>query len=291
MNNRLKVPSFLKELFCLLVGEFIYSVGVHVFTSPNNIAPGGVTGIATLLNYLFDWHIGIVTLCINIPLLILSIFFLGKRFTFRTLSAVMLFTVFMDYVVVYIPEYHGDTFLASLFGGVLMGVGLGLIFMGDFTSGGTDIIVRLIQKKYPHFSTGKLIMLFDVAIITISVFVYDKDINVALYAFIAIYACSIMIDTIIYGADIGRMVMIVSDKSGEISSVLLEKLDRGVTLLDAKGGYTGKEKQVIMIAVKRNQFYKVKKMVYSIDPAAFMIVTEAGEIVGEGFKSPNAKQK
>lgn len=291
MSKMLKIPQSVKEIISLFCGVFIYALGIHVFTSPNNIAPGGVTGIATILNYLFDWNIGTVTLCINVPLLVLSIFFLGRRFTVRTLSAVALFTVMMDYVVVYIPTYHGEKILAGLFGGVLMGVGLGLVFMGDFTTGGTDIIVRLIQKRFPYFSTGKLIMLLDIAIVTGSVFVYDGDINVALYAFIAIYICSKMIDGIIYGADIGRMVMIVSDKSDEISSALLKDIDRGVTLLKAKGGYTGNDKEVVMIAVKRNQFYKVKKIVYAIDSAAFMIVTDAGEIVGEGFKSPNAKQK
>lgn len=291
MIRKFKIPSLAKEIVSLLLGVFIYCLGIHVFTSPNHIAPGGVTGIATLLNYLFNWNIGIVTLCINIPLLILSIFFLGKQFTIRTLSAVAIFTVVMDYVVVWFPVYEGDKILAGLFGGVLMGVGLGLVFMGDFTTGGTDIIVRLIQKRFPYFSTGKLIMLLDIAIVAGSVFVYDNDLNVALYAFIAIYACSKMIDGIIYGADIGRLVLIVSDKSEEITSHLLKKIDRGVTLLQAKGGYTGKDRQVIMVAVKRNQFYKVKRFVYQIDPAAFMIVTDAGEIVGEGFKSPNAKQK
>lgn len=286
-------PQLVKEIAGLFVGTFLYALGIHIFTSPNNIAPGGVTGIATILNFLFDWHIGTVTLCINIPLLILSIFFLGKEFTIRTLSAVGLFTVMMDYVVVHFPIYVGGEstkILAALFGGILMGAGLGIVFMSDFTTGGTDIIIRIIQLKFPYFSTGKLLMVLDFIIVALSIFVYD-DVDVALYALISIFVCSKVIDTLIYGTDIGRLLFIVSDKSREISDMLLEKIDRGVTLLDAKGAYTGAEKEVILIALKRNQFYKVKKLVYGIDPTAFMIVTDAGEIVGEGFKNPNEKQK
>ncbi len=294
MKTRLfKPPQLVKEIAGLVVGIFIYALGVHVFTSPNNIAPGGVTGIAILLNSLFDWNIGIVTLCINIPLLIMSLFFLGREFTIRTLSAVGLFTVIMDYVVVLFPQYTGNgnsMMLACVFGGVLMGLGLGIVFMSDFTTGGTDIIIRIIQLKFPYFSTGKILMFLDFIIVAVSIFVYDK-IDVALYALIAIFISSMVIDWVIYGTDIGRLLFIVSDKSREISNLLLQKIDRGVTLLDAKGAYTGAEKEVILIAVKRNQFYKVKKLVYSVDPTAFMIVTEAGEIVGEGFKNPNEKQK
>ncbi len=294
MKTRLfNPPQLVKEIAGLVIGVFIYALGVHIFTSPNDIAPGGVTGIATLLNALFDWHIGTTTLCINIPLLILSIFFLGKEFTIRTLSAVGLFTVMMDYVVVHFPIYEGGEntkILAALFGGILIGVGLGLVFMSDFTTGGTDIIIRIIQLKFPYFSTGKLLMLLDFAVVAMSIFVYS-DIDVALYAIIAIFISSKVIDALIYGTDIGRLLFIVSDKSREISNLLLQKIDRGVTLLDAKGAYTGAEKEVILIAVKRNQFYKVKKLVYSVDPTAFMIVTDAGEIVGEGFKNPNEKQK
>ena len=289
----LNPPQLVKEIAGLFIGVFLYALGVHMFTSPNNIAPGGVTGIAIILNYLFNWHIGTITLFINIPLLIMSIFFLGKEFTVRTLSAVALFTVMMDYVVVYFPIYVGDSsakILAAIFGGVLMGAGLGIVFMSDFTTGGTDIIIRIIQLKFPYFSTGKLLMALDFIIVAFSIFVYD-DVEVALYALISIFVCSKVVDSLIYGTDIGRLLFIVSDKSQEITSLLLEKIDRGVTLLDAKGAYTGVEKEVILIAVKRNQFYKVKKLVYGIDPTAFMIVTDAGEIVGEGFKNPNEKQK
>lgn len=294
MKSRLfNPPQLVKEIAGLFIGVFLYALGVHMFTSPNNIAPGGVTGIAIILNYLFNWHIGTITLFINTPLLIMSIFFLGKEFTIRTLSAVALFTVMMDYVVVHFPIYVGDSsakILAAIFGGVLMGAGLGIVFMSDFTTGGTDIIMRIIQLKFPYFSTGKLLMVMDFIIVAFSIFVYD-DVEVALYALISIFVCSKVIDSLIYGTDIGRLLFIVSDKSQAITSLLLEKIDRGVTLLDAKGAYTGTEKEVILIAVKRNQFYKVKKLVYGIDPTAFMIVTDAGEIVGEGFKNPNEKQK
>lgn len=294
MKTRLfNPPQLVKEIAGLFIGIFIYALGIHIFTSPNDIAPGGVTGIATLLNSVFGWHIGTTTLFINIPLLILSIFFLGKEFTIRTLSAVGLFTIMMDYVVVHFPIYEGGEnakILAALFGGILIGVGLGLVFMSDFTTGGTDILIRIIQLKFPYYSTGKLFMLLDFIVVAMSIFVYS-DIDVALYAIIAIFVSSMVVDAVIYGADIGRLLFIVSDKSHEIADLIMNKIDRGVTLLDAKGAYTGAKKEVILIAVKRNQFYKVKKLVYSIDPTAFMIVTDAGEIVGEGFKNPNEKQK
>ncbi|MEG2537215.1 MAG: YitT family protein [Hydrogenoanaerobacterium sp.] len=271
-------------------GSILYSVGVSMFTAPNHIAPGGVTGIATLINYLFSAPIGTVTFLINIPLLFLSYKFLGKSMTLKTIKSVAIMSVCLNASAVLLPPYISNPLLAALFGGVGIGAGLAIIFMRGATTGGTDIAARLLQRKFPFLPIGRAMMLVDCTVLITSSFVYGQ-LESALYGMIALFTCSRVLDSVLYGIDVGRMVFIISEKNEEISKVIINDLDRGATLLSGRGAYSGSEKTVVLSAVRKNQFHLLKTLVYNIDPSAFIIVAEAGEILGEGFKAIDDKTK
>lgn len=289
----MKKIEFSKELILdcafLLAGTFLYALATHCFMAPHDIAPGGLTGVATMLNYLFDVNIGLMVLLMNIPILLLAWKFIGKSFCIKTLISILLFTIFTDYVTPFIPIYTGGEqarMLAALFGGILNGAGLGLVFSRGFTTGGTDVISSLIRLKLPFMSTGKMLFFVDLVVVSASVLVYG-NIESAFFALISMFVTTKAIDSIVYGGDKGKMVMIISDKSEEVVKHILESLGRGATFLKASGAYKKDDKNVIMTAVRTSQFFKLKKLVKSVDPAAFMIVSEASEIAGEGFKKLN----
>lgn len=271
-----------------VAGAFIYAIGLVCFLKPANIAPGGVSGITIILNYIWEWiPLGTANLIINIPLIILAWFYLGKRFTIKTLVALALSSFMTDLVVTPLfPIYAGDRLLGSVFGGVLVGVGLGLIFWRGATTGGTEIVSGLLRLKFPQVSMGKALMLVDCAVLASSMLVF-KNLESGLYGIIALFVISKAIDLIVYGVDQGNMVTVVSDKNPEITKRILEELDRGVTLLSGKGGYTGQEREVLICAVRKSEFARLKSIIREEDHNAFVVTTEAGEILGQGFKPVN----
>lgn len=282
------IKDFAVDILFDIAAAILYAVSVNMFTAPNQIAPGGVTGLATILNYLLGVPIGITTFLINVPLVILGLIFLGKAFTLKTLKTVVFFSLFVDLLNPVLQPYTQDHLLASLFGGILMGAALGLVFLRGSTTGGTDILGRLIQLPMPHVQIGKLIMLTDGLILLLSTIVYH-NIETAMYGVIVIFLDGKVIDTILYGYDTGKQLMVISDSNEEIGRRVMGELERGATFFQARGAYSNEEKDVLMCIVKRNQFGKVKKIIKEIDPAAFVIVTEAGEVIGDGFKSIDKK--
>lgn len=276
-----------------IVGSFIYAVGTYCFVAPCNIAPGGASGIAIMINYLAYVPIGIMTFIINIPLILLALRYLGRNFTIKTIRSLIINTVMLDFVVAplfdnfggerFLGNVYGDRLLGSLFGGVLIGAGLAVIFLRDSTTGGTDIAGRLLRLKFPHIQMGRAMMLFDTVVLLASIVVFGS-IESGLYGLITIFVCSRVIDGILYGADKGNMVLVVSSKSHEIADILMRDIDRGITFLRGQGAYSHSETDVIVSALRKSEFHRLKTIVYDVDPAAFIIVTEAGEIWGEGFK-------
>ncbi len=275
--------EFLLSLGYDAVGSALLAVGIICFTAPNQIAPGGVTGLATIINYIFGWRIGMVSLLMNIPLLLIGYKFLGKRFSLSTLRTLVVVTLFMDVILKDVPVYTGDPLLAALFGGVFMGLGLGVVFMRGSTTGGSDIIVRLIQQKFPHMALGSIIFVTDLMVLVTAAFVY-QNIETALYGLIAIFVCAKVIDAIIYGFDMGKCAIIISSKAQEIGRQINVGLNRSATILPAKGAYSGKDTNALICVVRKQEFFKLKTIVHTADPFAFVIVAEAGEILGEGFK-------
>ncbi|MBR6789532.1 MAG: YitT family protein [Oscillospiraceae bacterium] len=270
----------------ILFGTALFALSTYYFITLAEVAPGGVSGIAILVNHLFDAPIGLVSAAINFPLLVIGWRRLGKEFLWKTLISVAAFTVFHDYVLVplNLPVYEGDRLLACLFGGVLMGAGLGIVFYCAGSTGGTDIVTKLLQKKFPHIQLGRLMLMLDLIVILASVFVFGS-VEAALYAVIVIFVCSQLIDVVVYSGDKGKLIYIFSSHYREISDEIIQKLDRGVTLLKGEGGYTGKDCQVVLCALRTSEYHRVKKIIRRIDPDAFVIVSDSSEVMGEGFKS------
>ena len=279
----LKLKTFCKDLLVFIIGGIIYSVAVLVFLAPNEIAPGGVTGIATILNFLFSLPIGVVVLIINIPLLILGFLKFGKGFIFKTTIATVCTSLILDIGEVLLPKFHIDLILASVFGGSLIGFGISLIMLRGSTTGGVDIIAKLINRRFPHISVGKIMLLIDAVVVMFAAFVY-KNAQSALYSVVALYSSSRIMDLVLYGSDKGKIVYVISDKTQYIVDDILLQVNRGVTVIDVVGGYKGEKRKMIMCTVRRNEVSAVYNSVRRYDEGAFIGVAEAGEILGEGFK-------
>ena len=272
------------DIIIMIIAAAVYSLGVHCFISPNDIAPGGVTGVAIIVSEMMPFKIGTLIFLFNIPLMILGFIFLGKATMIKTLISVSLITVFTDMLEELMPTYSadgGNGIMAAIFGGALMGAGLGLNYQRESTSGGSDIVIKMIQKHAPDLKIGIITAVLDIFVVGLGMLVY-RDINVVLFAVVAIFVQSKFIDFLVYGTQESRFLMIFSDCSQEISQRLLAQ-ERGVTLFKAKGAYSGSEREVIATAVHRTAYSKVKRIIREVDPNAFVITTSAGEVLGEGF--------
>ena len=261
----------------------IYSVAVSLFLDPNSLAPGGVTGISIILNRVISVETGTLIFLINIPILILGAWKFGLRFILSTIYATALISLFTN-LLSGVQAVTTDPLLAALVGGSLAAVGIGWVFKAGATTGGTDIIIKILRIKMPHLKTGGLFLAMDAVIVTISAFVF-KDIDVALYAGLTVFVISLVLDVVLYGRDEAKLIFIISDRSEQITRRLLEELDIGVTYVRGAGAFSGKEKQVIMCATKKATAPKTEVIVKEEDPQAFMIITSATEIYGEGYKS------
>lgn len=279
--SRNKVKVFFVDTFIFVIGGCLYSVAVNCFLSKNNILNGGFTGIATILNYLFDLPIGTVIFIMNIPLFLIAFKKLGAQFVLRTVWATFISSTLIDLGVI-LPVYNNDLLLSSLFGGALVGVSLGIIFIRNATTGGVDIIAKLVQLKHPQISIGRSILAFDAIIVILGGIVY-RNFESMLYASVVIFVSSQVLDYVIFGVSRGVTIMIITEKSDEIKNMIFTDLDRGVTVLKAQGGYSGKDKNVLLCACFDNQTQKFIKKIKSADENAFFIVTQSKQIVGNGF--------
>lgn len=280
-----KKLKLLTDTLSIVTGSALYSTGLHFFTAPNEIAPGGVGGISTLINSLSGLSIGLLYAIINVPLLIIGLIFLGKCTMIKTVISVAVISFLTDYgfEAMALPVYeNGDRLLASIAGGVLFGIGTGLIYRSEGTSGGTDIITKLINKSFPHFRIGVITLAIDAVIVTVAAVVY-QNIESALYAIISIFLSSRIMDLILYGSLEGKMLLIFSEYYDEIKDCIIRELSRGVTLLHGSGAYSGREKKIICCAVHKNEYAKLKRRINEIDRSAFIIITNAGEVLGTGF--------
>lgn len=282
-KKRPTVKSMLTDLLFYMAGSLLYAVSVNCFSAPNNIAPGGMTGLATVANYLYDWlPIGTVILVLNLPLLVAAWLRLGRPFALRTLIATLLTSVWVDATAPFLPAFQGDMILTCLFGGLLSGTGLGLIFIRGATTGGSDVVARLLEKKFPGVSIGRLMLLVDGVVVLIAALVY-REVESALYAALFIFVSMEVVDAIVYGRSGGKMVLIMSREPDKIAREVMTQMERGVTFLKATGGYTGDDRNVVMCAVSRSEVFGLRQLVQRIDPEAFLIITSADEVRGLGF--------
>ncbi len=285
-KSKADIKNFFIQLFWWTAGSMLFAAAINIFTAPNNITVGGFSGIATVLNYLFSIPIGFTVFVLNVPLFIISFYKFGFKFIFNTIIATFETSVFIDVSAPFLKGYSGDRLLSAVFGGVLLGAGLGLIFQHSATTGGSDIIAKLLRIKFPHLSMGRVIMIIDIIIVILSSFVYES-VESMLYAIVAIFISTQAIDLVGSGFSHSKTLFIVTDKGEKLSQKILYSLDRGVTVIDAYGGYTKKEKQILFCAVRASEVPRFSKLIKQEDQNSFMVVTDADDILGRGFQRKN----
>lgn len=278
-----KAREFLLDILYDAAGGAVFAIGLGCFVGPAQIAPGGVSGLSIIINYLTGLPVGSLNMSINVPLLLLAWRFLGRRFTLKTLRSVFIQSAMIDLCGLWLPVYAGERIMAALFGGVAIGMGLAPVFMRGSTTGGTDVVSRLIQLRFRHVPIGKLLFLVDTMVLFLSVAVF-QNIETGLYGMICIYTSNRVLDGILYGLDTGKVLLVISGKNPEIARQIMDRLERGVTFLQGSGAWSGQERQILLCAVRAAQSYKVEEIVRGIDPDAFLIVMEANQIAGEGFR-------
>ncbi len=282
MNKLLKL---LQEYGIMSVGAVVYSIGIAMFLDPNNLAPGGITGVGIILGEFIPLETGTIVFMLNVPLIILGFWKLGRKLVWRTFYSIALTSALIDIINInYGHAVTDDKIISALVGSSLVSIGIGWIMMNGGTTGGSDIIIRLLRKRFPHIKTSALFLVFDFVVVSASAVAF-QDVVVALYALVAVVTGAVVLDKVLYGTDEAKMIYIISDHSQPIADRLLSELEVGVTFVQGKGAYTGKEKDVIMVVVRKIIYPKVEEIVKEIDPVAFMIVSNASEIYGEGYKN------
>ena len=270
----------------ITLGGVIGGAGLSVFLEPHNLAPGGVSGIAIILGNFIPVPTGTLVFCLNIPLLALGLWKFGREFLFSTVYATIVFSASIDgaaWLFGPLIPVTDDLLLSALFGGAVSALGLGIVFRMGCTTGGTDIIVKILRSRYRHIKTGALFLIVDLTIAIISGIVFC-DIELAMYAAVAILVNGVVMDFVIYGGNEAKLVYIVSEHFEEIAARALQTLDIGATYLHGTGVYTNAEKKIVMIAIKKHLYPKLKDIVREADPRALMIVSGAKEIYGEDFQ-------
>ncbi len=263
---------------------FCYSVGISLFVEPNNIASGGVTGIAIILNKAIGGSTGIWFFVINIPILLIGMWKFGFKFLMSTVYCTTIISVFTDLLSRYGSPLTSDVLVATIAGGMLTAIGMGGVFKAGATTGGMDIVVKLCKLKFPYMKTGSLFLIMDFLVVLASAFVF-QDIDRAFYSAMEVFVTSTLLDLVLYGKDGAKLIYIISDKSEKIAARLLDELNIGVTYMEGQGAYSGREKKVIMCVTRKQMAPRAEEIVKEEDPNTFMIVSSASEIYGEGYKS------
>ena len=278
----MKIKSILRDILLVVSGSAIFSLSVNMFSAPNNIVQGGLTGIGTIANYLFSLPIGTVMLILNIPLFALALRYLRMKFVIKTVISTVIFTLLIDLGAYVIKPYEGDMLLGCIFCGVLSGVGLALVFLTGATTGGTDIIAMLIRKRKSSISMGNIMLLADLAVILLSYVVYG-EIESIMYAVIVIFISAKAIDFVLYGREHTKLLFIITSQKETVLSAILLEIGRGASVLPVTGGYTGKDKHLILCAAKKMQIREILHLTATKDPEAFIVICDAGQVVGKGF--------
>ena len=265
------------------LGSVIFALAFDWFFAPNQVAMGGVTGLAQVINAVVPaLSVGVLSFLLNVPLFLAGWKFIGFHLLASSLFSMAVSSVAIDVIAALYPFAPMDPMLSCPCGGALMGVGLGIVFSQGATTGGTDVVARLMKLKLPWLPMGKLMLVPDFIVLALAAAVFGR-VEAALYGAVGIFVATRVMDTVLYGLDTSKVAYIISDRWEELSRHLLGELDMGVTLLRGQGAYTGREKQILMVAFKQKAIVQVKKTVHEIDPGAFMIVCDAHDVLGEGF--------
>lgn len=286
-NETRKYPlkEILIDLMVTVFGAALVGVPLAVFTVPNDIAPGGVSGLATALAFLTPrLSVGTWTLLLNIPLLLGAWRLLGRRTLLYTLISVPLMSFFIDFTSSLHIAYTHDMLIAAVFGGAISGMGLGLLFLRGITTGGTDLAALMVRRALPNLSSGTLLLIIDASVVAFAAIVF-KNIDVAIYSCIAIFVSSKMIDTITQGVDYAKVVYTITDRGEAVAELLNACTERGTTVIPALGGYTKENKQIIVTVTRRHVLTQTLRLIKEADPGSFTFVTDSTEVHGNGFRA------
>lgn len=283
-EQKISLKEFLYETFLLIMGCLLMALSFVLFFDPHSIAPGGLTGLAVIINYLFNIPLWFVNLIFNVPLFILAYKVLTKRECLKTLSGIVFFTLALNLFENFENfQITKDVLLSTLTGGVILGLGLGVIFNINGTTGGTDLIGLILNRWLPSISVPKLMGVADFIVVMSSIFATGK-IEIGLYSALGLYVAVVVSDMVVQGFYSAKSFTIISNSPDEISNAILEKMNRGVTILSAKGGYTKEEKDALLVVVGKREVSTLRKIVKIVDHNAFVVITDVHEALGEGFK-------
>ncbi|MBR2740688.1 MAG: YitT family protein [Oscillospiraceae bacterium] len=286
MDKREKALVFIKEFLLVTVGSFIYAVGLSMFLDANNISAGGIAGLAMIVTYFTRIDLGLMIFLMNLPLFIAGWIRFRNKFLFYTIYAIALSSYIIDFLGNRFPQYMPltrDLMLATIAGGAIMSVGMSMIYLGGGSVGGTDIIIKFLRQKHNHIGTGTLSFIMDFTTCVLSCFVFGGY-ELGIYAALALYVQGIVMDKMLYGSNEAKLIFIISTKTQEVSTRLLNDLGIGVTWLEGTGAYTEERRKVVFAAFRKQNYQRVRQIVKEEDPEAFMIVTSATEIFGLGFR-------
>ena len=272
------------DLLVDVAASMLIALGVYNFALYADFPVAGFTGIAIILYHMTGLAVGLGSLLLNIPVAIFCYRFLGREFFVKSVKSLIISSVFTDYVAPLLPIYQGDRLLAAICMGVLCGAGYAMIFMRGSSTGGQDFITMAIKKVRPHVTLGSITFSLDVIIIVIGTLLVFKDVDGMLYGIIVTYLMSYVINKMVYGTEVGKMTLIVTERGKEIANMIDETVGRGSTILKGTGNYSGEEKDIVLCACNNKQMYSIKKLARQIDRKAFTIIVESNEVVGEGFK-------
>ncbi len=270
-----------------IAGSVLFAMGYYTFAEDGGFAPGGVTGIAMLIRHYVSWlPLGTLTLALNVPVILACLPVLGRKYLVKSLRTMVVSTFFLDVVFTRLPVYDGSRLLCAVFTGICAGAGLALIYMRGSSTGGSDFVIAAVKKKRPHLSFGQITLALDGLVILAGWPVFG-DIDAILYGLIAVVASTIVMDKVIYGAGSGKLVIAVTDHGMKAAQAIAEAVDRGATLAPARGSYTGLNKEMLYCACSNNEVFRVRNAICGADERAIIMVCEANEVFGEGFKEPD----
>lgn len=280
MNQRMK--NLALDLGADVIGSILFAAGIYTFAGAGEFAPGGISGLALIINHLWGLPIGITSLALNAPIILFSFRLLGHRFFLKSIRTMIMNTIFVDFIFTHIPAYKGDRLTAALFAGALLGAGLAVIYMRGSSTGGADFLIMSVKKLRPHLSLGQVTMVLDLLIILLGWPVFG-DMDSVLYGIVAAFATSLIIDKVMYGMGAGKLVQIITNDGPAVANAISESTERGSTLIRAVGSYTGQDRDVLLCACSKSEAYKVRAAAHRVDPKCFVMITETSEVFGEGF--------
>lgn len=283
LNKKIDYKILMWDLLYDIAGSILYAAGIYTFAGNAGFAPGGVSGLALILNYLLGLPVGTVTLLFNIPLVVISYKAVGRTLLIKSAKTMVISSLFVDVIFPYIPMYTGSRLMAAIYSGVFMGAGMALFYIRGSSSGGIDFLALTIKKKKPHISIGVITLLIDLVVILLGWPVFG-NIDAVLYGVASTGVSAIVIDKILYGMGAGTLAIIITERGSVIAAKIGENVRRGVTTIPASGGYTGLHRDVLLCACSKAEAYLVKSAVQETDEQAFLMFTETREVFGEGFK-------